>query len=198
MPSVSGSREGDGTSRHPVSLGIDPDDLTALRELVIETLAPLGLDGKAVFAALADGSSFGEALGVSAGVIELIYARAHQWFVVGQIERAEALFQALCVLAPASADHWVGYGVCLKARSAFADAAHAFDRAAELRPHWAIPRFHATEVAVRTGAWAVAAETLTAFTERVDADVPPAMIHEMARVGAAIGARGGAAAEAVA
>jgi tetratricopeptide (TPR) repeat protein len=198
MPSGSGSREGDRTSRLAVSLGINVADLAALRELVIETLSPLGLDGSAVFARLADGGSFGEALGVSAGVIELIYARAHQWFAVGQTERAEALFEALCVLAPASADHWVGYGVCLKARSALQEAAQAFDRAAELRPEWAIPRFHATEVAVLTGAWAAAADALTAFEYRVAADVPPAMIREMARVRAAISARGGAEAGALA
>ena len=113
--------------------------------------AAKGRGGRPVLRGVALGRGLGAALGISPEILELIYARAHRWFSVGKPDRAEPLFRALCIADGRVADYWVGLGVCLRLRKDWESASLAFSVAASLRPAWAVPVFHACELALATG-----------------------------------------------
>jgi hypothetical protein len=163
------------------ALGLTDDEIPLLEALFVESASKLGVDGNRVFEHLKRGRPLGSALEIPAGVIELLYARAHKWFAVGRVDAAEPLFRALCVLDGGSADYWVGYGVCLKERSAFDEAVVTLETAARLRPEWAVPQFHALELFMRREEWERAAAALAAFTAKTDAQTPTALIAEAER-----------------
>lgn len=175
MPEASGNRLA-------TTLGLDAAETDALGRMFTAVASSLGIDGGPIFERLSRGEPLGRALALPAGTEEVLYARAHRWFSAGRPERAEPLFQALCLIDGTSADYWVGYGVCLKLRSALAEASMAFEIAARLRPDWAMPDFHALEIALRTGDYAGAAEHLKNFDARAGAgDIPEAVHSEVAR-----------------
>ncbi len=89
--------------------------------------------------------------------------------------------RSACSTAPAPI-HWIGYGVCLKLRGAFAEAAMAFEIAGRLRPDWAMPDFHTLEIALRTRDFTAAAEHLKNFDAHAGAgDIPDAVRAEVSR-----------------
>ncbi len=161
------------------SLGLDADDFDLLEELFIEAMAAKNLSGERIFAALNNGASFGKALGISDDTIEFLYARAHRWVAIGQHERAEPIFRALCLIDDSSADFWVGVGLCLRARTAWNEALDAFRTASEKRPQWAIPHFHALDLCVRGKDWEQAAIELAAFEEKSDSATHSAIVAEV-------------------
>lgn len=132
------------------------------------TMGAMGLDGERIFAALAAGRTLGEALGLPSGAVDLLYARAHQWVALGRADRAEPLFRALCLLT-GQADHFVGHGLCLAERGAFAAATLAFEDAARLRPGWPLPHLRRAEVALRQHDRAAAARALSDYDAAVAA-----------------------------
>ena len=70
---------------------------------------------------------------------------------MGKPDRAEPLFRALCIADGRVADYWVGLGVCLRMRKDRESASLAFSVASSLRPDWAVPVFHACELALASG-----------------------------------------------
>lgn len=173
------------------AVDIDEDEL--LRELIAQLPASTRrIDGVALLQRLAAVHSFGQALGFRPGAIDFLYARAHQWFLVGRADRAEPLFRALCLLDDRVADFWVGFGVCLRLRGALEHALEAFETASRLRPTWAIPYFHMLELLVRREAWALAATQLAAFEANIDDTVAPELIVEAARYKTALELRNSA------
>ena len=173
---------GDGAGAEPREgfLGLAEEEVALLGQVFAASVADLGIDGRAVFDGLRRGRTLAQALGLPPEVNEVLYARAHGWFAAGRHDRAEALFRALSVLDPRSADAWVGFGICLKLREAWDEAAAALAAAAALRPDWAIPHFHAVELEVRRGRWAEAEAHLDVFDRRAGTGDVPAEIHREA------------------
>jgi len=172
------------------ALGLDESDCDLLESLFVESASGLGIDAGSVFARLREGEPVAQALAIPDRAVALLYARAHAMFRAGRPDKAEVLFRALCVLDGWSADHWVGYGVCLKMRSAFDEAAVAFAAATRVRPDWAIPHFHALELSVRREDWMGAAAALAGFDQRADDAAPSAIRAEVARIRNALALRG--------
>ncbi len=165
---------------------IDADLGDLLSYALAEIAAAKGVDTRRLSAGLANGTSLAQALDFPPSVTEILYARAHRWFSLGQYHRAELLFRALCLIDAGRADFWVGFGVCLRLRAALDEALRAFETAADLRPDWALPHFHALELLVRRGEWERAATALAAFEARIDDKVERATIVESARYKTAI------------
>jgi len=171
------------------ALRLSREEASAMGDLFVQIVARFGLQGRPIFDRLEKGQSFARALDIPEGAADVLYFRAHQWFSVGRIERAEALFRALCVIAGQVADHWVGYGVCLKARGLLPEAGRAFETASVLRPDWAIPHFHLLECLIRSDEWERARLALEAFDNRVEDGLPAGVIAEAERFRMAIALR---------
>ncbi|QJP15548.1 hypothetical protein G3545_18940 [Starkeya sp. ORNL1] len=183
MPDAPAMADGHLSESHLArTLGLDAGETAVLGKLFGAATAALGIEGGPIFERLSKGETLGGALALPAGTDEVLYARAHRWFAAGRPERAEPLFQALCLLDGTSADYWIGYGVCLKLRGAFTEAAMAFEIAGRLRPDWAMPDFHTLEIALRTGDFTAAAEHLKNFDAHAGAgDIPDAVRAEVSR-----------------
>ena len=196
MPALSSSQPrrqappaGDKASR---KLSFNDAETKAIGKVFVDILAKARIDGAPIFKKLCDGHSLAEALEIPKGAVDILYARAHQWFAVGRADRAEVLFKALCVIAGETADHWVGYGVCLKMSGRLQEAGQAFAAAARLRADWAIPYFHLFEVYARSGDFARAGQALAAFDIRKDSTTPQTVLSEAERFREALAIRTGA------
>lgn len=171
------------------SPGIDDGEselLDLVNDLVATFASSKGIDSQRLLQRASEGQSLRHALALPSQVVDFLYSRVHRWFTIGQLDKAEALFRALCLLDDSVADYWVGLGVCLKMRLALDQAMAAFDTAARLQPEWAIPRFHTLELFLRREQWSAAATELAAFERRLNRDVPAAMAAEAARYKAAL------------
>ncbi|WP_062012781.1 hypothetical protein [Aureimonas sp. AU4] len=156
-------------------------------DLVLGLLGPLLADlGESrvspLLSAIRADRPLSEGLGLPPGAGEVLYARATQWFAVGRPEKAEPLFRILCMLDGASADHWVGHGVCLHLADRIEPARLAFETASRLRPGWAVPLFHLAALAVRERRWGDAVAALEQFGLHADADTPETMRREAQRL----------------
>jgi hypothetical protein len=167
-------------------LGLDDRQVAALGVVFTEAARAMGLDGAPIFERLNQGQSLGRALAMPDGVGDLLYFRAHRWFSVGRADKAEPLFRTLCILDGSCADHWVGYGVCLRLRQSLDDADTAFEVAAKLRSDWAVPHFHALELAVHREQWDAATQRLARYDERATADIAEAIQAEVERLRSAV------------
>lgn len=181
------------------SLGLERDEVALFGKLFGELAASLGIDGGPIFDRLAAGSSIGQALAVPDDAIERIYGRAHHLFTLGKLDRATALFRALCLLREEDADFWVGYGVCVRLTDQLARAQQAFESGANLRPDWAVPHFHLLELALHRRQWPQARAALAAYDARAGTGLAPEIAAESARLRVVLdhalnGERGGAAA----
>jgi hypothetical protein len=170
-------------------LGLSEDEVTALGTVFVQATRVMGIEGGAIFERLRKGDSLGRALKLPRGTTDLLYARAHRWFSIGRYDRAEPLFRALCVLGERVADHWVGFGVCLRLRDNLPEAGVAFQTAAGLRPDWAVPHFHALELAMRRGDWAAATQCLSAYDQRASDALPEPIRREAERLRAVLAHR---------
>lgn len=175
-----------GTTPLARSLELNDQDVTLMGRLFNEATASLGLNGTPIFNRLLKGESIGQAMAIPDGVVEQIYTRAHSWFTLGRIDRAEPLFRALCFLRDEDADFWVGYGVCLRMTGQFSRAQQAFVSAANIRPDWAVPYFHALELALHQKQWDEARAALSAYDARASKSLDSKMIHEAERLRAAL------------
>ena len=190
-PIPSGETQTAGEGALQRMLGLGEDEVEALGAIFAEATGAMGIDGAPIFERIKQGQSLGQALAMPKGAGDLLYARAHRWFSLGRIDKAEPLFRALCILDGATADYWIGYGVCLRLRGFLSQAEIAFETAARLRTDWAIPHFHALELAVHRDDWPNAAQRLGRFEERVTAETPEAVQAEAERLRAAIDLRRG-------
>src|SRR5262245_22463785 len=163
------------------ALGLTEQELETLGAVFNEATQAMNIDGAPIFAKLRRGESLGSALGLPPALRELLYARAHRWFSFGRVDRAEPLFRALCIFAEGSADYWVGYGVCLRLRDDLDRAEFAFATAARLRTDWAVPHFHALELALHRQRWDDAQEQLALYDARVSDDIAEAIKAEVTR-----------------
>lgn len=168
------------------ALGLSDTEVAEMGDLFVDILGRFGIHGRTIFERMSQGQPLGRALEVPDGTAAVLYARAHQWFSVGRPEKAESLFRALCVISGDVADHWVGYGVCLKMRGLLPEAEQAFATGAALRPDWAIPHFHLLEIFIRSGEWRRAERALTAFDNRVEEATPRPVLTEVERFRTAI------------
>jgi hypothetical protein len=167
-------------------LGLSERQLALLGDLFAVAMSRCGIDGRAIFDRLVDGLPLAEALGVPRSVVPVLYARAYHLFNAGQHGRAEAIFRSLCALDGKAVDHWLGFGICLRRREAFDEAAFAFGIAARLEDRWAVPHFHLLELAMRLEAWAAAGDELAMFDSFLDRTTPAPMIAEAERFRAAL------------
>jgi tetratricopeptide (TPR) repeat protein len=170
-------------------LGLTGADAALLEQICGDVLGAAGVDGGRFFGRLRQGQSLGVALGLSRDVTELIYARAHRWFVAGRPERAEPLFRALCAADGSTADYWIGLGICLRLKGDYAGASLAFSMAANLRPDWAVPAFHAAELALQRRDRAQAAAEIQRFRRLTDDTTPDRLRDEASRMERALGAQ---------
>ncbi|MDC9823025.1 hypothetical protein PRN20_04715 [Devosia sp. ZB163] len=169
--------------------GLTGTDADLLEQTCGEALGAAGVDAGRLFDRLRQGQSLGVALGLPPDVTELIYARAHRWFVAGRPDRAEPLFRALCAAEGGTADYWVGLGVCLRLRGDYAGASLAFSMATDLRPDWAVPAFHAAELALQRRDRISAEAELRRFRRLSDAATPERMKDEISRMEQALSAQ---------
>jgi tetratricopeptide (TPR) repeat protein len=170
---------------------LSAEDAALLEQICQDLLKQAGIDGARFLEGLRQGQPFGEALGMTPEISELIYARAHRWFSIGRPDRAEPLFRALCIAEAHAADYWVGLGVCLRLRKDWDGAELAFAIASRLRPDWAVPVFHACELALASGNLATAQGRLDRFRElvglqRLERAIPESMIVESDRLAKAL------------
>lgn len=170
-------------------IGLAGADADLLEQVCGEVLGSAGVDSGRFFSRLRRGQSLGAALGLPAEVTELIYARAHRWFVAGRPERAEPLFRALCAADGGTADYWIGLGICLRLKGDYAGATLAFSMAGSLRPDWAVPAFHAAELALQRRDRATAEAEIARFRRLADATTPERLRDEAARVERALSAQ---------
>ena len=170
-------------------LGLTGADADLLEQVCGDALSTAGVDSHRFFSRLRQGQSLGAALGLPADVIELIYARAHRWFVAGRPARAEPLFRALCAADGGAADYWIGLGICLRLKGDYAGASLAFSMAGTLRPEWAVPAFHAAELALQRRDRVTAEAELGRFRRLADATTPERLRDEAARVERALNAQ---------
>lgn len=182
------ARESTSEAASPIanSLGLNSGDIDLMDSLFCELMAALGIDGSPIFQRLRLGQSIGQALAIPETVIERIYARAHRWFAHGKVDKATALFRALCLLRDEDADFWLGYGVCLRVERQLHKAEKAFESAASLKPDWALPYFHMLELALHQKQWAQARAALLAYDARSDQQIPPEITSEIARLRVAL------------
>lgn len=171
------TKDGDGGAL----LGLDVAETAVFRAVFADLAAPLGLDGSGIVDRLSAGATLGEALDLPAGLGEVLYGRAHHLFTAGRLDRAEPLFRTLCIIDGRTADHWVGYALCLRRRGEEGEAALSLATAAALRPDWAVPQFHAAQSALAQDRWTAAGAHLDAFQSKIDASVPVGMRREAAR-----------------
>lgn len=171
------------------ALGLSQSETVAMGDLFVEVLGRFGLQGRPIFERMSQGQPLAQALEVPQGTADVLYARAHQWFSVGRRDKAESLFRALCVISGDVADHWLGYGICLKMRGLLPEAEQAFTTGAALRPDWAIPYFHLAEIFIRSGEWQRAQQAMAAFDNRLDEATPEPVIAEAERFRIAIALR---------
>lgn len=198
VPPVAASAEAGVSGAAGIAGNLGDEDVAVAGDIFRQVTATFGIDGAPVFERLLSGQSIGEALSVAPAVIDALYARAYAWFSHGRTDRALVLFRALCVLDGSQADYWVGYGVCLRATQrpdseVDGPARQAFDIAARLRPDWAIPHFHALELAVAGQDWDRARTCLSAYEERATADIAPTIVQEARRLRAVVDMRQGTA-----
>lgn len=181
----------DMVSADPVGklFDLSPKEAELFEEFCNESLSEVGVDGRQFFARLRGGETFAAALGLPDEIIELIYTRAHRWFSIGRFERAEPMFRALCFADGRIADYWVGLGVCLRLRDDLKGAALAFSTASALRPDWAVPVFHACELAMRSRDFRAAEAHIKRFRELADDTIPEVMHTEIARMQTALEGR---------
>lgn len=170
-------------------LGLTGADATLLEQICGEALGAAGVDGGRFFGRLRQGQSLGAALGLPRDMTELIYARAHRWFVAGRPERAEPLFRALCAADGGTADYWIGLGICLRLKGDYAGASLAFSMAAKLRPDWAVPAFHAAELALQRRDRAQAEAEIQRFRRLADDATPERLRDEASRMERALSAQ---------
>ncbi|MEM8797291.1 MAG: hypothetical protein AAGE61_17150 [Pseudomonadota bacterium] len=145
------------------NLSMSEEQIALMGEVFARGTEKLGIDGRKIFEKISESGSVAGALGVSDAMVENLYASAHRQFVIGQLDRAEQLFRALCSLAPKGVDHWLGYGICLRARGLQEAALGAFGTAAKVAPDAAVPHFHRLEILIRTEDWEAAKEALSHF-----------------------------------
>lgn len=171
--------------------GLDAEETAVLREAFAELATPLGVDADHILNGLGRGEPLARLLNLPSQVVELLYSRAHMFFTAGRFDRSETLFRALCALDSGVADYWVGYGVCLRRRGCVAEAELAFATAAALRPEWAVPHFHAAQIALGEAQWRRAADHLAAFAECAGPATPASMRQEADRQRRALASRDG-------
>jgi hypothetical protein len=183
------SVETNGAGRLGALFGLSAADADLLQQASSEVLEEAGIDASRFFARLRQGDSIGAALGLPPALVELIYARAHRWFLVDRPDRAEPLFRALCSADGTVADYWIGLGLCLRLRRDMDGAAVAFAMASRLRPDWAVPAFHGAELALQRKDHAMAASEIARFRRLAGADIPERMTTEVARMEQALAAQ---------
>jgi len=164
-------------------------DAELLEEFCRRLLRQAGIDGEQFLRRLQAGESMGAALGLPPGITELLYSRACRWFGIGRADRAEPLFRALCIADGQVGDYWVGLGICLRIREDLDGARLAFATAARMRPGWAVPAFHACELAIRSGDLGAAAEEIARFHAAADDTIPERMRSEIERMRKALDMR---------
>jgi tetratricopeptide (TPR) repeat protein len=177
------------TGNSSTLLGLAGTDADLLEEICGEALGTAGVDGRRFFDRLRQGQSLGVALGLPPDIIELIYTRAHRWFVAGRADRAEPLFRALCAADGGTADYWIGLGICLRLKGDYAGASLAFSVASNLRPDWAVPAFHAAELALQRRDRTSAEAEIRRFRQFSDAATPERMQEEISRMEQALSAQ---------
>lgn len=174
------------SARTPSPLGVmfdlTEEDGRFLVAALDEALRAQGVDGSRFLEAFSRGVPLAEALGIPSSALEVIYARAHQWFSIGRVDRAEPLFRALCAGDGSQADHWVGHGVCLRVLGDPHGAAIALQTAHRLRPDWAIPCFHLAELAALAGDRPGALAWLRSFGTNADETTPAPMVKDARRL----------------
>ena len=175
------------------ALGVSVEDLETVGETFATLLGQIGIDGKLIFQRMSEGKTLASALSAPSGALEILYSRAHSWFSIGRIDKAEFLFRALCAMAGNVADYWIGYGICLKLEGRLAEAERAFAIGAEQRPGWAIPHFHLAETFLRSGDRDKARVELERFDACVDGDVPEFLLTQAERFRTALAFRSGTA-----
>ena len=168
------------------AFGLDGAAEALVAALFAESLQAAGFDGATAVARLDAGEPPSRALGVPDRALSAIHARAHRWFAVGHIEKAEDLFRALCFLDPDNRESAAGYAICLKERG-FPEAAEAaFEFVRARHPDWATPYLHLAEIALSRRARDVAARMLDAFETRVADDGATTLLQRSRALRAAI------------
>ncbi len=125
--------------------GLDEQEADILRDLIARFSEENGQDFLSVFERIESGQSLAQALDLSPGVSDLLYAQAHARFNAGDHDRALTLFQTLVLLAPDKRDHWLGLGIVLRVMGRLDTARLAFEAAEKLDTEGAVARYHLAE-----------------------------------------------------
>ncbi len=167
-------------------LKIDEEGVKLVGDIFEIVSRGMGIDGRRIFDKVAAGAPFSEALSITPEALELLYARAHQCFAAGRVDKAEQLFRSLCVLDGDRVDFLLGYGICLRFREDYGAAAVMFETVALMRPEWAIPYYHLLEQFIHRKKWSEAKEALASFDIRAGERTEEAINTEVERFRKAI------------
>ncbi len=100
--------------------------------------------------------------------VEALYAAAHQLFRQGDLDRAAAMFNYLCVYENDDARFWMALAVTLQKQKKLDPATDAYSVAALLDATNIRPYFHATECLMESRQWDRAKKSLEAFLHICD------------------------------
>jgi predicted Zn-dependent protease len=171
-------------------LGLDDGGADAFRDMVSGLGGTAGRDLSQIMDRLGSGQGLRAALDLPPETVDILYAQAFGRFNAGQLGEAEALFRGLCLLAPETVDHWLGFGICQRMAERFEAARMAFDIALDLPGDAAVVRFHRAELACREGQWREAATEAQAYHAAPDTQRKQALGAEMMRIDALLAERG--------
>ena len=170
-------------------------DLTPDKRVVLDALfdamtEDIGFNPGTIFDRIDSGQSFHQAMGLPAEAVDVLYAQAFTRFDCGDIESAEHLFRALCLLDGGKVDHWLGHGICLRMNDRLDAAEMAFGVARQLAAGSAVPLFHSLELYVHRGQWEEAKWAIEAIDADENHTLLESMVKEVERYRIAIAVHG--------
>ena len=140
--------------------------------MLMPTMSDIGpaangeLDFQTIRLRFEQSGSLCHALGFDQAMIDSLYAWAFHLLRGGKPDRACGIFALLCALEATVADHWLGYGICLRFRGETRSALFAFEIASDLARRSSAPLLHTLELLVREGRWDEAREALCELDRR--------------------------------
>ncbi len=165
--------------------GLDDQEADVLRDLIARFSEENGQDFLSVFERIEAGQSLAQALDLSPGVSDLLYAQAHARFNAGDHDRALSLFQTLVLLAPDRRDHWLGLGIVMRVMGRLDTARLAFEAAEKLDTEGAVARYHLAETLLHLQRKAQARRAIEAALAAPDSPGKHLVRRELERLRAA-------------
>jgi type III secretion system low calcium response chaperone LcrH/SycD len=121
---------------------------------------------KALREAIENGTSPQEALGITKGAVEMIYAHAYRLYQGAKYKDAGYIFHFLQSLNPKDYRFYLGMGACLHRLENYQTAAFMYDIAGALDKENPMPYYYSSDCRIKMGHFNAAIGLLQLVTER--------------------------------